>query len=323
MGQAKKRGSATDRLEQAQCGVQALNYAVHAIADLRQGAAIHGDDGDPDKAESIQNLLGMASKLKASEKFLLPLNGDLLDVSGMREDYFDLLRLPYPVTALEFPTDPERNGGAKKCVVLCWTGLDGIDETGEYDLDEGSEVIQFTLFYFSDRQNAWRPTPCAFWFHRDHLELSGTAVSKGFGHRHLYPSLFDEYYRKFRGDIDALDDQIYLDMKAALDALIEFCLTVNCENVEQSVLHPSEALNKRREERGGEPFDSYRLLTIPGLSAGEGGGLGGSHGSPKLHLRRGHLRRLATGRVTWVRHTLVGDAKKGVAEKTYKVTSIG
>lgn len=323
MGQAKQRGSATERLEQAQHGVQALNYAVHAIEDLRQGAAVHGDDGNPAKAESVRNLLDMAFKLKASEKFLLPMNGDLLDVSGMREDYFDLLRLPYPITALEFPTDPSRNGGAKKSVVLCWTGLDGIEETGEYEPDEGSEVIQFTLFYFSERQNAWRPTPCSFWFHRNHLELSGTVVSKGLGHRHLYPSLFDEYYRQCDGDIDALDDQIYLDMKAALDALIEFCLTINCENVEQSVLLPSEALNKRRQERGGEPFDTYRLLTIPGAAPGEGRGMGGSHASPKLHLRRGHLRRLATGKVTWVRHTLVGDVKKGVAEKTYKVASNG
>ena len=322
MGQAKQRGSAADRMEQAQSGVQLLNYSAHAIDDLLEGAKVFETPGDLAKLQSVITLRSMASKLRQSEKFLLPLNGDILEVVGVRESYLDLLRLPYPITALEFPTDPGRNGGARKCVVLAWTGDEGIDDSREVfplDEDEVAEIIQFTVFYFSERQNAWRPTPCTFWFHRNHIELQGTAITNGLGYVHSYPQLFATVYERFKDDPDGLEDEIHHELKIGMDAIIEFCLTVNCENVQQTVIPASDALNKRRIERGNEPFDSYRVLTIPGAGHDSTNASTGTHASPRLHLRRGHLRRLATGKVTWVRHTIVGDGERGVAEKAYKV----
>lgn len=326
MGQAKQRGSVADRIEQGQGSVQLLNYSAHAIDDLFEGAKTFENPADLEKLQSVLALREMASKLRKSEKFLLPLNGDILEVVGMRESYLDLLRLPYPITALEFPTDPGRNGGARKCIVLAWTGTDGIDDSRlglPLDEDEVSEIIQFTVFYFSDRQNAWRPTPCTFWFHRNHIELEGTAITKGLGYVHSYPRLFAYIYERFKDDPDGLEDEIHSELKIGMDAVIEFCLTVNCENVQQTVIPAAEALNKRRIERENEPFDSYRVLTIPGAVAGGTNASTGTHASPRLHLRRGHLRRLASGKVTWVRHTVVGDGSKGVAEKTYKVALTG
>lgn len=324
MGQAKIRGSIADRIEEAQSGVQVLNYSAHAVTDLLEAARTFESPGDLEKLQSVLALREMASKLRKSEKFLLPLNGDILEVVGMRESYLDLLRLPYPTTALEFPTDPGRNGGARKCIVLAWTGTDGIDDSRvvlPLDEDEVSEIIQFTVFYFSDRQNAWRPTPCTFWFHRNHIELEGTAITKGLGYVHSYPRLFADVYKRFKDDPDSLEDEIYAELKIGMDAVIEFCLTVNCENVQQMVIPASEALNKRRVERGNEPFDSYRVLTIPGASVEKKSQSTGFHSSPRLHLRRGHLRRLSSGKVTWVRHTLVGEVGQGVAEKIYKVAT--
>ncbi|WP_413460706.1 hypothetical protein [Herbaspirillum huttiense] len=323
MGQAKQRGSLSDRIEQAQGAIQLLNYSADAFNDLLELARSLETPGDLVKLQSVLTLRGMASKLRNSQKFLLPLNGDILEVAGMRESYLDLLRLPYPITALEFPTDPSRNGGARKCVVLAWTGTDGLNERSEVfslDEDELGEVIQFTVFYFSYKQNAWRPTPCTFWFHRNHIELQGTAITKGLGYAHSYPSLFAGFYDRFKDDPDALKDEIHEELKIGMDTLIEFCLTVNCENVRQSVIPASEILNKRRVERGDKPFDTYRVLTIPGSGSRGASVSADFHASPRLHIRRGHLRRLASGKVTWVRHTLVGDANRGVAEKSYKVS---
>lgn len=42
-----------------------------------------------------------------------------------------------------------------------------------------------------------------------------------------------------------------------------------------------------------------------------------SHASPRLHWRRGHIRRLAPERVTWVRPTLVGKSENGVVVADY------
>lgn len=45
----------------------------------------------------------------------------------------------------------------------------------------------------------------------------------------------------------------------------------------------------------------------------------GTHASPRLHDRRGHLRRLKNGKTCWVRACKVGDASKGVIFKDYEV----
>lgn len=47
---------------------------------------------------------------------------------------------------------------------------------------------------------------------------------------------------------------------------------------------------------------------------------GGTHASPRLHDRRGHLRKLPSGKTCWVKPCKVGDASKGVVFHDYKVT---
>lgn len=47
--------------------------------------------------------------------------------------------------------------------------------------------------------------------------------------------------------------------------------------------------------------------------------LGGSHASPRWHLRRGHWRQLADGRRVFVRECAVGDPSRGGVVKDYQV----
>ena len=46
---------------------------------------------------------------------------------------------------------------------------------------------------------------------------------------------------------------------------------------------------------------------------------GGTHASPRLHDRRGHLRRLKSGKNVWVKPCKVGDATKGTVFHDYEV----
>lgn len=49
-------------------------------------------------------------------------------------------------------------------------------------------------------------------------------------------------------------------------------------------------------------------------------GVGASkHASPRLHLRRGHIRRLQSGVKVWVTSCLVGDKNKGIVTSEYKI----
>lgn len=48
--------------------------------------------------------------------------------------------------------------------------------------------------------------------------------------------------------------------------------------------------------------------------------VGGTHASPRLHWRRGHIRHLRSGRKVPVRPTLVGLAERGFIDKDYAVS---
>ena len=91
-----------------------------------------------------------------------------------------------------------------------------------------------------------------------------------------------------------------------------------CSNVIQLENNPAKMTNRRRIEKGKIPFFTYRTLHITG-DGGTGGEETGTHASPRLHFRRGHIRRISEDRRVWVRSCLVGDKTQGFAGKDYKV----
>ena len=93
----------------------------------------------------------------------------------------------------------------------------------------------------------------------------------------------------------------------------------SCCNVTTIEHQPPKFINAKRISKGKVPFFSYRTLHITGDTADKSEPSGGTHASPRLHLRRGHIRKLADGRRLWVRSTLVGDKSKGFVSKEYAV----
>jgi hypothetical protein len=296
-----------------------LNYVSHAIDDLRKMIKEIGVQGSPIQKEARPVLQLTIGLLQKSEKFLMPPDGLLLDFNDVQEKYRDLIRLPFPIVALEFPTTPTRNGGSTKGIVLAWSG--GLhlspDNLSDFDAFEKKEVIAFTNFFYSERQKCWQPSPYVFWFHKDHLSIENKKISKGFALSEMYGGLFSEMIEEM--PLSRREFEEDMNLKFGMDALLEFVVTVNCENVVQETLLPSNVLNKKRVANAKEPFFSCKVLTIPGGNFDESNG-DGSHASPRIHLRRGHIRRLATGKVTWVKHTIVGSAERGVVDKTYNVS---
>lgn len=97
----------------------------------------------------------------------------------------------------------------------------------------------------------------------------------------------------------------------------------SCCNVKTIENLPPKFINAKRIAKGKVPFFSYRTLCImPDAGKAQNGKGGGTHASPRLHLRRGHIRRLGDRRV-WVKSSLVGDKSKGFAGKDYTVTQTG
>ena len=76
--------------------------------------------------------------------------------------------------------------------------------------------------------------------------------------------------------------------------------------------------NRRKMQQGKTPtFDWTTVFIEPAKPRSDS--KGGTHASPRLHDRRGHLRRLTTGKNVWVKACKVGDPSKGAIFHDYKI----
>lgn len=110
--------------------------------------------------------------------------------------------------------------------------------------------------------------------------------------------------------------------KVAADAIVlvrvALC-AMQCINIKQVEHTPAPKLQKARARRGKLPFFSYWTLEIGGDKSAAKCAGGGTHASPRWHMRRGHPRRLPAGGYTWVRACAVGSRKNGMIHKDYEL----
>lgn len=94
---------------------------------------------------------------------------------------------------------------------------------------------------------------------------------------------------------------------------------LRCVNLETKDNHPPLALNKKRIASGKVPIYSFKTLhlRVPNYRHDRQDS-GGTHASPRIHLRRGHIRTLADGRTVWVQPCVVGS-KHGTIHKNYRL----
>jgi hypothetical protein len=114
-------------------------------------------------------------------------------------------------------------------------------------------------------------------------------------------------------DADAVVEHVAL-------AILAIFTVMACSNVLFSDNPAPESLNKKRSKAGKVPLMSYKTLTlkIPNERI-DSLPLGGTHASPRLHLRRGHIRRLSFDKAVWVQSSIVGS-KHGFISKDYRVS---
>lgn len=105
-----------------------------------------------------------------------------------------------------------------------------------------------------------------------------------------------------------------------LAALTVF-MALGCSNVATVDNIPPAAINKKRAKSGKFPIMSHKTLVIVvDDKKASGQPMGGTHSSPRVHLRRGHIRNLGSGKRVWVQSCVVGS-KHGIVTKDYRVTT--
>lgn len=102
-----------------------------------------------------------------------------------------------------------------------------------------------------------------------------------------------------------------------------FLTLLNCANIQRQEHLPSPKLQKARARRNKLPLYSYWTLDLNFAAKGQReGARGGTHASPRLHLRRGHSRQYAKGQWCWVTPHAVGNKKLGVVHKEYAMARV-
>ncbi len=104
-------------------------------------------------------------------------------------------------------------------------------------------------------------------------------------------------------------------MLATMSKWLEI-MDVGCESYRPELKNTF--TNRRKMQQGKLPTYDWTTVWIePAKPRSEG--KGGTHASPRLHDRRGHLRRLASGKNVWVKSCKVGDASKGAIFHDYAI----
>ena len=329
---------------------QLPHFSTHAIEFFTAQAKNLSGTGIPVDCELL-----ICELLKASIKFLLPDNGYLFADHDFNPSMFELLRLPYPICALEYTATRElyAEGSnlthAAKRIALCFDpkqlplaqleqltrlcGTNFLDDLPERSLavmavyeangSWGAAVGLVLIDLDENRPLRLKDTPTG--------KISDMAERVGFKIHskpsdHGLPVTFKAFLSRTRllgqSDTQAYES-LYIDSLDEVRASYEFLAAINCSNVgTQNVPAPS-MLNDKRKKKGKAPFYPYKVLDLSPPSEGSSGTGGGTHASPRAHLRRGHIRQLGErsgNKVLWINAMMVNAKAEGPPVSTvYKV----
>lgn len=110
-------------------------------------------------------------------------------------------------------------------------------------------------------------------------------------------------------------EHAYYDMIDEVNCVLNMMEALSCRNVSTEQL-PVKNNKLAQRKKGALPYDLYHVLVVNGRSGEKSVDQGGSHRSPREHLRRGHIRRLPSGNV-WVNSTIVNHGSHGKVQKAY------
>lgn len=267
--------------------IQHLNYCRQISMQMARFVDIPSVTSDfKNRANHLIDLCVM------SQKFILPDGGQVINDLELRGLGHGLtLRLPHPFIALEFKPllNPKIaiNAGASKAVLFI----------REHN-DSASLVI--TAAFFQESDGRWDAYDDSF------IPVAG---------------YMNDELKDGRASINFAFPEGFQDIHIQIASVVlGFLNALACSNVH---IERSEAKNSGKRIKSSLPFDSYHILTI---DTGKTGDLtavsgGGSHRSPREHLRRGHIVRPGEGRRPFWRNATVVCAGRGYnkVEKDYRV----
>lgn len=291
--------------------ITAKNYAAQAVRGLREDAVrplanLKNRDGVKKSFEMI------ASLIEISVHFSVPDGGEVLPggLSGIRGSE---IRLPFPSITVEYFTP----GDNIRRLAIAVQRDDGITIGAVWGIFGGkrwypsvNKIIINALWSENDFENCFELVGDGFLINSKNFQATT-------------PELFDYLAAASGGKIDKMMDSQHRLLVQDARAILSLIEALSCKNVSTEILQPASKSNDKRIRKGKLPFYETRSLVINAGKTeyrGDGQHQGGTHASPRQHLRRGHIRRLPSGNY-WVNSCVVGDPTKGKISKRYEVTA--
>jgi hypothetical protein len=251
-------------------------------------------------------------------KFVMPPNGQIFDTK--LEGLPDIVKLPFDFIIIEYEC-PNDGGLATK--VFGEESTQPARKRIVYAEQQEGRIIVASIVAFQDRGlDFWQVQPYfACLIPKDDLPsdvvvddmpgIRGKAVDQV---RVQFVDMGGAAEQYFGEDWER---HAYVDMADETSAVLSLLEALTCKNVGMESLPVKK--NKGAQARGALPYDEYYTLIVNSKARSQDD-LGGTHRSPREHLRRGHIRRLPSGNV-WVNSTIVNAGHHGKVHKMYEVAA--
>lgn len=282
-----------------------------------------------------QWLYGLGGLIRESQKFMLPLEGDigfcLSNYDGMKP----LVRSPYRNIVLEYPTQMmfETTPITTINKEVTGKGIHGgsMILVDEHVYDEGTEKEEI---FWSMIPIAYNKTRASWWCEKIIYQLTlseGGDIDSFANLRYYFVDMAPSGSGSSAGgfnvkdiNCDVLDEtrKEYLEHMGTLCAerFINFAIACNTKNIKKTTIYPSKKLNAKRIAKGKLPLFEYKVLDIhreaielnkPMSSVGTGS-------KKRQHMCKGHFKKRKTG-VYWWNPQVRGSKELGVVKKDYKI----
>ena len=243
--------------------------------------------------------------------FTLPNYGRLKERNKKMELPGSIFKPPYPICVLEFAGDHNPNVSiemkSSRRIVMVFDHGDRVDLIPVTYVDHmkiwAPPVFKFTLYYGENTA----------------VQLTGDGMTTLTRFGPVLDDLFTQIKEENFGSSTerfarAMGDD-YLD---EMWAYVDFCRTLyeNHVTFEDVPIHKGQA--KMRRALGKSPLFLYKTLVI-GKKKRKSAHMGGTHASPRSHLRRGYYRMSKNGKRHWVQPCMVKGETPGFVHKDYKV----
>lgn len=228
-------------------------------------------------------------KIASADQILLP----EINIMNEASKFIDEINLPFPLIAIELESKLLRDEQLGDCIIVAE--------------DRGDVITAYRLFRATGGQ--W-----TFIQGDDGVLLPYLSLDKKDFTAHLHGCEFKGMDEQEAQSIRAWERVI------TLRTIMNLLCVLSCTNAHiEDYPKPSKLKQDMRKKKGKLPFFEFKVLTISSdKSQSTGSQPAGSHSSPRVHLRRGHIRKLSTKNI-WVNSCVVGEKTKGVIHKDYLI----